>query len=100
MNDLADASVHGCPHCRVLQARFADPATPNPGAALYGWAVHHLDDHGTRPEPRPGCPECEHYQGPSRGVSAALWERWARIHYMKCLLAPGWAAHQQNLREP
>lgn len=100
MRDHAGAFVHGCSRCRELHARFTDPATPNPGAALYGWATHHLDDHNTHAQPRPDCPECDHYQTPPHGVTAALWERWAHIHYMKCWLAPGWSVHQRGQREP
>ncbi|WP_037913245.1 hypothetical protein [Actinacidiphila yeochonensis] len=86
----AGALVPGCIECRRMHRRFTDPRTPNPGAVLYGWATHHLDDHATVPEPRPGCPECDRFQSPPRGVRDTLWRRWARTHYMKCALAPFW----------
>jgi hypothetical protein len=84
----------GCARCRELHDRFTDPTTPNPGVALYGWATHQLDDHATSPKPRPGCTECERYQGQPRGVRESLWERWAQIHFMKCQLAPGWTPQE------
>ncbi|WP_328911693.1 MULTISPECIES: hypothetical protein [unclassified Streptomyces] len=79
-----------CGRCAELENRFRDPATPNPGASLYVWATHHLNDHGTVPEPRPGCPECARYSANPGAVHARVWERWARAHFMSCRLAPDW----------
>jgi len=73
-----------------LEARFKDPATPNPGAFLYGWATHHLDDHGTVPEPREGCEQCATFAGENGTVHPKVWDRWARTHFMSCRLAPDW----------
>lgn len=80
----------GCARCDELHARFADPGTPNPGTYLYRWAVHHLDEHGTVPRPRPGCAECLRFAAASEGVREEIWRRWAQVHFMKCRLAPGW----------
>ncbi|MFC4031179.1 hypothetical protein ACFO3J_06795 [Streptomyces polygonati] len=80
-----------CARCAELAARFKDPATPNPGAFLYGWARHHLDDHGTVPAPREGCAECAKYSGRAGAVHARVWQRWALTHFMSCALAPGWS---------
>lgn len=80
-----------CGRCGDLEARFKDPATPNPGAYLYRWATHHLDDHGTVPGPREGCAECERYGVASGRVRADVWARWRDTHYMTCVLAPDWA---------
>lgn len=79
-----------CARCAALESRFRDPATPNPGAFLYAWAAHHLDDHAAAPAPRPGCPECARFAGRPDGVAADLWARWARMHFMACSLAPDW----------
>lgn len=89
MNHGADESA-GCARCAELSARFRDPATPNPGAYLYSWAGHHLDDHGSAPAPRPDCRECERFAAGPSAVTPALWDRWARTHYMVCRLAPDW----------
>lgn len=83
-------TVVDCARCAGLEAGFTDPGTPNPGAYLYGWATHHLDDHDAKPEPRPGCDECARFASGPDGVRASVWERWALTHYMKCQLAPGW----------
>ncbi|WP_329129611.1 hypothetical protein OG552_03935 [Streptomyces sp. NBC_01476] len=80
-----------CGRCAELEARFRDPATPNPGAFLYGWATHHLDDHGADPKPRAGCEQCAKYAGSSGAVHTKVWQRWALTHYMSCALAPGWS---------
>lgn len=80
----------GCARCADLEARFLDPATPNPGAFLYGWAAHLLDDHGSCPKPRPGCAECDRFAAGPVAVDGTLWQRWARTHYMVCALAPDW----------
>jgi hypothetical protein len=82
--------THGCPRCAALAARFRDPATPNPGAYLQSWAAHHLDDHGSRPAPRPGCEECGRFAAGPASVDPVVWDRWARIHFMACSLAPDW----------
>lgn len=79
-----------CERCAELEARFKDPATPNPGAFLYGWATHHLDDHGTRAEPREGCPECAKFAEQNGAVHPKVWDRWAQTHFMICRLAPDW----------
>ncbi|MEC3997747.1 hypothetical protein VSR01_31355 [Actinacidiphila sp. DG2A-62] len=79
-----------CARCGELEARFLDPETPNPGAFLYRWATHHLDDHGTRPGPREGCAECDTYAENAVGVHSVVWERWRQTHYMQCALAPDW----------
>ena len=79
-----------CARCGELESRFRDPETPNPGAFLYVWATHHLDDHGTRPQPREGCPECERFSENAGGIHARVWERWAQTHFMSCNLAPDW----------
>lgn len=85
------ATVHkGCARCAALESRFLDPATPNPGAFLYAWAAHHLDEHAADPGPRPGCPECARFAAGPDGVDPRVWERWALTHYMVCFLAPGW----------
>jgi hypothetical protein len=81
-----------CARCQDLQARFADPASPNPGAYLYRWAVHRLDEHGATGRPRPGCQECARFAAGPDGVREAIWQRWAQVHYMKCRLAPDWSA--------
>jgi hypothetical protein len=84
-------TVHqGCARCAALESRFRDPATPNPGAFLYAWAAHHLDDHGAVPAPRPGCEECARFAGPPVAVDPTVWARWARVHFMVCFLAPDW----------
>jgi hypothetical protein len=83
-----------CARCGELEARFRDPATPNPGAFLYGWATHHLDDHGTEPKPREDCPECRRFTVNAVGVQARVWERWAQTHFMACALAPDWQRQQ------
>jgi hypothetical protein len=75
-----------------LEARFNDPETPNPGAFLYRWATHHLDDHGAEPGPRQGCKECDKYAANTAGVHSRVWERWKLTHYMSCRLAPQWYA--------
>ncbi|WP_405578356.1 hypothetical protein [Streptomyces sp. NBC_01190] len=79
-----------CLRCAELEARFKDPVTPNPGAFLYGWATHQLDDHGARPGPRAGCAECARYAADGGAIQPRVWLRWARTHYMSCALAPGW----------
>lgn len=81
-----------CARCAELEARFKDPATPNPGAFLYGWATHHLDDHGTQPEANRECPECLRFSTQPWGIRADLWARWAQTHFMKCQLASGWGS--------
>ncbi|SDM69316.1 hypothetical protein [Actinacidiphila guanduensis] len=86
---MGDAGV-ACVRCRDLRARFRDPATPSPGALLYAWATHHLDDHKTVPSPRPDCTECDRFATGEASVRADVWQRWAQVHYMKCQLAPDW----------
>ena len=91
INSTGESDQEGCARCAELRVRFTDPAVPNPGAYLYRWAVHHLDDHGSSPQPRSGCEECERFASGGEGVREAIWLRWAQVHYMKCRLAPGWS---------
>jgi hypothetical protein len=84
-----------CARCGELEDRFKDPETPNPGAFLYRWATHHLDDHGTEPGPREGCAECEKYAVNSGGVHSRVWERWRLTHFMSCELAPDWKSSSE-----
>lgn len=79
-----------CARCGELEARFRDPDTPNPGAFLYRWATHHLDDHDPRPVPREGCAECAQFTGNGAGVRSDVWGRWRLVHYTQCALAPEW----------
>lgn len=80
----------GCARCAELESRFRDPATPNPGAFLYAWAAHRLDDHGSTPRPRPDCADCRKFAAGPGATREDVWTRWARSHYMACELAPDW----------
>lgn len=80
-------STADCPQCAELRARYLDPTRPNPGAPLYLWAIHCLDDHGARAVPRPDCAECVRFDCGPVGVRHDIWGAWAATHYMTCLLA-------------
>jgi hypothetical protein len=83
-----------CVRCAELEAGFRDPSTVNPGAYLYGWATHHLDDHAAKPEPLPDCPECRKFAAGPGAIHSRVWERWALTHYMQCQLVPYWKPQQ------
>lgn len=77
----------GCPRCRDLRQHYLDPATPNPGAYLYWWALHRLDDHFDTAGPQPGCRDCTQWAGEPAAILPTLWDRWARTHFLRCGLA-------------
>jgi hypothetical protein len=91
---LRGVEQEDCVRCAELEAGFRDPSTVNPGAYLYGWATHHLDDHAAKPEPLPDCPECRKFAAGPGAIHSRVWERWALTHYMQCQLVPYWKPQQ------
>ena len=83
-HERQSGQCEGCPRCRDLRRRYLDQATPNPGACLYWWALHRLDDHHDTAGPQPGCQECKRWAGGPGLIHRELWARWARTHFLRC----------------